>query len=175
MYTVGSAFYSQSIHKITELNFQFTILQFCLQTSNNGGKCQRQFFILCVPVWERRLVGGGKKSLGKQVGGDNYFRLILTTSQTWWIDPSNILASLVMNPSIVLAKRSGGILNHWSLVPVKNRKGFLNQLRVQVVVFKIIPIPNSITTAFGREFGNGTSNDPLLHGLGFHDIRSVWG
>lgn len=68
MYTVGSAFYSQSIHEITELNFQF-ILWFRLQTSDNGGECQTQFFILCVPVWERGLVRGKKsESLAKQVG-----------------------------------------------------------------------------------------------------------
>jgi hypothetical protein len=69
MYTVGSAFYSQSIHEIAEFDFQF-ILQFGLQASDNGGKCQIQFFILCVAVWKRRL-GGGEKSSEKQVGGDD--------------------------------------------------------------------------------------------------------
>lgn len=66
MYTIGSAFYSQSIHEIAELNVQF-VLWFGLQTSDNGGKCQTQFFTLCVPVWERRL-GGGEKVFRKDEG-----------------------------------------------------------------------------------------------------------
>jgi hypothetical protein len=49
------------------LNFQF-ILRFGLQASNNGGKCQTQIFILCVPVWERRLDGGGIKVFRKVDG-----------------------------------------------------------------------------------------------------------
>ena len=70
MYTVGSAFYCQSIHEITELDFQF-ILQFGLQASDNGGKCQIQFFILRVPVRERWLGGEKKESSERQVGGDD--------------------------------------------------------------------------------------------------------
>ena len=61
MYTVSSAFYSQSIHQIAELNFQF-ILRFGLQAGDNRGKFQAQCFILCVLVWERRL-GRGEKNI----------------------------------------------------------------------------------------------------------------
>ena len=61
MYAVGSAFYSQSIHEVAELKFQF-ILRFGLQVGDNGWKSQTQFFILCVSVWERWLAGKFQQS-----------------------------------------------------------------------------------------------------------------
>ena len=62
MYAISSAFYSQSINEITEFNFQF-ILRSGLQASDNGGKRHTQFFILCIPVWERRLERNSRKAI----------------------------------------------------------------------------------------------------------------
>ena len=62
MHAISGAFYSQSINEITKLNFQF-ILRSALQASDNGGKCHTQFFILRIPVWERRLERNSEKAI----------------------------------------------------------------------------------------------------------------
>jgi len=64
MHTVDSVLYSQSIHEIADFNFQF-LSQFGLQVGNKSGKCQGQFSIICVPVWERRLAEKKRKKRKK--------------------------------------------------------------------------------------------------------------
>lgn len=86
MYTIDSAFYGQSIHKITDLNFQFQFIsQFGFHTSDNGLESQAQFSILRASIWKRWLT---EKTLRTEVEEtDSYLPLatcIEAIFQTFW-------------------------------------------------------------------------------------------